>query len=113
MVLLILVSVVQTPLQFERCFVDCTIVNRSAPCCYCELQTIMKKNGEETRKRSLTLRDRSGGSIEFTMWGEKALDPGDALQGMVQVGGGCSAHLGACACLLAAGSNRFAQACLC
>lgn len=73
----------------------------------------MKKNGEETRKRSLTLRDRSGGSIEFTMWGEKALDPGDALQGMVQVGRGCSAHLAACACLAAAGSNCFAQACLC
>jgi hypothetical protein len=50
------------------------------------LQTITKKNGEETRKRSITLRDRSGGSIELTLWGQYASDPGDSLHTSFQTG---------------------------
>lgn len=42
-------------------------------------QVITKKDGTETQKRSLTLRDSSGRSIEVTLWGEYAHNPGDHL----------------------------------
>eukprot|EP00955_Chlamydomonas_euryale_P070661 360820-Chlamydomonas_euryale.AAC.1 len=49
-------------------------------------QPIMRRNGEETRKRSLVLRDASGGSVELTLWGQMTSDPGDALHEMVASG---------------------------
>ena len=37
-------------------------------------------------KRSLVLRDRSGGSIELTLWGATATGIGEELYGLVQQG---------------------------
>ena len=37
------------------------------------------QTGEEKKKRNLVMRDRSGGSIDITMWGQQATDPGDEL----------------------------------
>lgn len=48
-------------------------------------QVITKKNGEETRKRSLTIRDASNRSIEITLWGDRAMDVGGNLE-QVRVG---------------------------
>jgi replication factor A1 len=41
--------------------------------------TITKKDGTETKKRSLTIRDDSGRSVELTLWGKYANEPGDHL----------------------------------
>lgn len=49
-------------------------------------QLIMRKTGEETRKRSLVVRDDSGRSIEVTLWGDFVTEPGDRLE---QVRRGC------------------------
>ncbi len=47
--------------------------------------SLTKKDGGETKKRALLLRDDSGGSIELTLWGQNVTDPGDRLFEMVQV----------------------------
>ena len=41
--------------------------------------TLTLKNATEQTKRSLVLRDNSNRSIELTMWGTFASDPGDML----------------------------------
>ncbi|KAK9716124.1 hypothetical protein RND81_06G212600 [Saponaria officinalis] len=48
--------------------------------------TIMKKNGTETQKRSLQLRDMSGRSVEFTMWGNFCNADGQTLQNLCDSG---------------------------
>jgi hypothetical protein len=37
--------------------------------------TIMRKNGIETHKRILQIKDRSGHSVEITMWGSFCRNP--------------------------------------
>jgi replication factor A1 len=46
--------------------------------------TISRRNGTETRKRAVHLRDDSGRSVELTLWGAFANNPGDALEAAVQ-----------------------------
>lgn len=41
--------------------------------------TLQKKDGNETKKRVIVLRDNSGASIDCTLWGNYANDPGDKL----------------------------------
>lgn len=48
--------------------------------------SIMRKNGMETQKRSLSLKDHSGRSVEFTLWGEFCNKEGRELQNMVDSG---------------------------
>ena len=43
-------------------------------------QSIMRKNGTETHKRTVMLRDESGRQVELTMWGEFCSGEGDQLQ---------------------------------
>lgn len=43
-------------------------------------QTITRRTGEETQKRSMMLRDDSGRSIEVTLWGALVHNPGDMIQ---------------------------------
>ncbi|GFR50485.1 hypothetical protein Agub_g12748, partial [Astrephomene gubernaculifera] len=50
-------------------------------------QTITRKTGEETQKRSLVVRDDSGRSIEVTLWGQLVSNPGDAIEQTVRNGG--------------------------
>lgn len=42
----------------------------------CCLQTLTKRNGEETKKRPITIRDSSNRSIELTLWGDTVYKPG-------------------------------------
>ena len=51
-----------------------------------ELVTIMKRDGSETSKRSITLRDNSGSSIELTMWAPQSVDVGGKLEAMTSGG---------------------------
>lgn len=44
-----------------------------------DVSTITRKDGSEAVKRSVSLRDPSGRSIEVTLWGEFASAPGDAI----------------------------------
>jgi hypothetical protein len=44
--------------------------------CCAALQVITKRNGEDTKKRGVVLRDDSGRSIELTLWGEFVNVPG-------------------------------------
>ena len=48
--------------------------------------TITKRDGTETTKRSIVLRDPSGCSVEVTLWGAYASDPGEALHAAVLSG---------------------------
>lgn len=48
--------------------------------------TIMRKNGTETQKRSLQLRDTSGRSVEVTMWGSFCSNEGQQLQDLCDSG---------------------------
>lgn len=48
--------------------------------------TITKRDGTDTQKRSLTIRDDSNRSIELTLWGKYANEPGDHLQAAFQNG---------------------------
>ncbi|XP_010449392.1 PREDICTED: replication protein A 70 kDa DNA-binding subunit E-like isoform X1 [Camelina sativa] len=48
---------------------------------------IMKKNGTETQKRSLQLKDMSGRSVEVTMWGNFCNAEGQRLQSICDSGG--------------------------
>ena len=41
--------------------------------------TLQKKDGNETKKRVIVLRDNSGASIDCTLWGNYANEPGDRL----------------------------------
>jgi len=55
-----------------------TSVNPSVP--------ILRKNGMETLRRILSLKDSSGRSVEFTLWGEFCNREGQQLQEMVDSG---------------------------
>lgn len=55
-----------------------TSVNPSVP--------IMRKNGMETQRRNLNLKDHSGRSVELTLWGEFCNKQGSKLQNMVDSG---------------------------
>ncbi|WVZ73420.1 hypothetical protein U9M48_021726 [Paspalum notatum var. saurae] len=55
-----------------------TVVNPST--------TIQRKNGMETLKRTISLKDMSGRSVEVTMWGDLCNREGLQLQGMVECG---------------------------
>uniref|UniRef100_A0A0A9DH52 Replication protein A subunit n=1 Tax=Arundo donax TaxID=35708 RepID=A0A0A9DH52_ARUDO len=48
--------------------------------------TVQRKNGMETQKRTITLKDMSGQSVEVTMWGDFCNREGLQLQGMVECG---------------------------
>eukprot|EP00249_Psilotum_nudum_P017754 c26474_g2_i1 orf=422-2932(+) len=48
--------------------------------------TIMRRNGTETQKRSLQLRDMSGRSVELTMWGAFCTREGQQLQDICDSG---------------------------
>ncbi|RLN08033.1 replication protein A 70 kDa DNA-binding subunit A [Panicum miliaceum] len=48
--------------------------------------TIQRKNGMETQKRTITLKDMSGRSVEVTMWGDFCNREGLQLQEMVECG---------------------------
>ncbi|KAJ0090606.1 hypothetical protein Patl1_13552 [Pistacia atlantica] len=47
---------------------------------------ILRKNGMETQRRILNLKDRSGRSIELTLWGDFCSKEGQKLQETVDVG---------------------------
>lgn len=55
-----------------------TSVNPSVP--------ILRKNGVETQRRILSLKDSSGSSVELTLWGEFCNREGQQLQEMVDTG---------------------------
>ncbi|KAG4946557.1 hypothetical protein JHK84_042887 [Glycine max] len=55
-----------------------TSVNPSVP--------ILRKNGMETQRRILSLKDSSGSSVELTLWGEFCNREGQQLQDMVDAG---------------------------
>ncbi|KAL2327249.1 hypothetical protein Fmac_020676 [Flemingia macrophylla] len=55
-----------------------TSVNPSVP--------ILRKNGMETQRRILSLKDSSGRSVELTLWGEFCNKEGQKLQEMVDAG---------------------------
>ncbi|KAK6947315.1 Replication factor A, C-terminal [Dillenia turbinata] len=48
--------------------------------------SIMRKNGTETQKRTLQLKDMSGRSVELTLWGSFCNAEGQALQSMCDSG---------------------------
>ncbi|XP_008784586.2 replication protein A 70 kDa DNA-binding subunit A-like [Phoenix dactylifera] len=48
--------------------------------------TVMRKNGTETQKRTLQLKDMSGRSVEITLWGNFCSTEGQQLQGMCDSG---------------------------
>ncbi|XP_024018543.1 replication protein A 70 kDa DNA-binding subunit A [Morus notabilis] len=48
--------------------------------------SIMRKNGTETQKRTLQLRDMSGCSVEFSLWGSFCNEEGQTLQNMCDSG---------------------------
>ncbi|KAG0598564.1 hypothetical protein M758_12G084200 [Ceratodon purpureus] len=48
--------------------------------------TILRKNGIETQKRSLQLKDQSGKSVELTMWGAFCNKEGEELQTLCDSG---------------------------
>ncbi|KAL9177359.1 hypothetical protein ABFS82_01G053300 [Erythranthe guttata] len=48
--------------------------------------SIMRKNGMETQKRTLQLKDMSGRSVELTLWGNFCNAEGQTLQGMCDSG---------------------------
>uniref|UniRef100_A0A0D9VLR4 Replication protein A subunit n=1 Tax=Leersia perrieri TaxID=77586 RepID=A0A0D9VLR4_9ORYZ len=48
--------------------------------------TIQRKNGMETQKRTMNLKDMSGRSVELTMWGDFCNREGSQLQEMVERG---------------------------
>jgi hypothetical protein len=45
-----------------------------------EPQSITRRTGEETQKRSMIVRDDSGRSIEVTLWGPLVNNPGDQIE---------------------------------
>jgi replication factor A1 len=48
--------------------------------------TIMRKNGIETHKRTLQIKDRSGHSVEITMWGSFCHKEGQQIQDLCDSG---------------------------
>ena len=42
--------------------------------------TITRRDGQETEKRNVTMRDTSNKSIEVTLWGAHADNPGSQLE---------------------------------
>ncbi|XP_047082714.1 replication protein A 70 kDa DNA-binding subunit A-like [Lolium rigidum] len=48
--------------------------------------TLQKKNGTETQKRNINLKDMSGRSVDVTMWGDFCNREGSKLQEMVERG---------------------------
>ena len=51
-----------------------------------DVGSISRRDGTEAKKRNLTLRDDSNSSIDVTLWGERAEDPGAALYDAVRDG---------------------------
>ena len=51
-----------------------------------DLQTIMKRDGGETQKRSIYLRDDSNHSIELTLWSPHAIDLGGPVESLIAAG---------------------------
>lgn len=47
---------------------------------------ILRKNGMETQRRILNLKDQSGRSVEFTLWGDFCNREGQKLQEMLEAG---------------------------
>ncbi|CAI9100690.1 OLC1v1037845C1 [Oldenlandia corymbosa var. corymbosa] len=47
---------------------------------------IMRKNGMETQRRILNLKDKSGKSVELTLWGDFCNREGQQLQALVEAG---------------------------
>ena len=48
--------------------------------------TITKKDGTDTTKRALVLRDQSNRSVELTLWGDYAMTPGEQLEQVGDLG---------------------------
>ena len=48
--------------------------------------TIQRRDGSDTNKRTLTIKDESNGVIELTMWGGHCTNPGDVLESDNQKG---------------------------
>lgn len=57
------------------------VVSSISPC-----GTIMRKNGTETQKRALQLKDMSGRSVELTLWGNFCNAEGQTLQSICDSG---------------------------
>ncbi|XP_015575144.2 replication protein A 70 kDa DNA-binding subunit E [Ricinus communis] len=55
--------------------------------CITPVASIMRKNGTETQKRTLQLKDNSGRSVELTLWGNFCNAEGQRLQNMCDSGG--------------------------
>lgn len=55
--------------------------------------TIARKDGTDATKRSLVIRDQSNRSVELTLWGDYAMNPGEQLEA---VGLGVHASFGGC-----------------
>ena len=49
-------------------------------CFHITLDSTVQKNGEDTQKRSLTIKDDTGRSVELSFWGHMASKPGDELE---------------------------------
>ena len=43
-------------------------------------QTITRKDGQETIKRAVVIKDDSSRSVEITLWGDYATNPGEQLE---------------------------------
>ncbi|KAG9157072.1 hypothetical protein Leryth_009118 [Lithospermum erythrorhizon] len=56
-------------------------------CSVCPSTSLMRKNGTETQKRTLQLKDMSGVSVEFTLWGNFCNAEGCTLQTICDSGG--------------------------
>jgi len=51
-----------------------------------DLQTILKRDGSETQKRSVMIRDDSDASIELTLWSPNAVDVGGQIENLISSG---------------------------
>ena len=51
-----------------------------------DLQTILKRDGSETQKRSVMIRDDSDASIELTLWSPNAVDVGGQIENLIASG---------------------------
>lgn len=58
-----------------------------------EHQTITLKNGRDTDKRSVVIRDQSNRSIEITLWGKYSTAPGDQISQVGCHGWVCSNYV--------------------
>ena len=51
-----------------------------------DLTTIMKRDGSETSKRSVMLRDDSGSAIEFILWAPHSINLGGQIETLIASG---------------------------